>query len=45
MERELSGSVRFFSGNLRATHNLAHNVAEAIKGSDLPEVPIPAAGS
>jgi hypothetical protein len=37
LERELDGNVRFFGGNLRATHNLAHNVANAIKHSSLPE--------
>jgi hypothetical protein len=37
LERELNGNVRFFGGNLRATHNLAHNVAKAIKQSKLPE--------
>jgi len=35
LERVVDGNVRFFGGNLRATHNLAHNVAEAIKKSDL----------
>jgi hypothetical protein len=37
LERELNGNVRFFGGNLRATHNLAHSVAGAIKHSSLPE--------
>jgi hypothetical protein len=37
LERVLNGEVRFFGGNLRATHNLAHNVADAIKHSTLPE--------
>ncbi len=36
-ERVLDGNVRFFGGNLRATHNLARNVANAIKQSTLPE--------
>lgn len=36
LERVVGGNVRFFGGNLRATHNLAHNVAETIKKSDLP---------
>jgi hypothetical protein len=36
LERVVDGNVRFFGGNLRATHNLAHNVAEALKKSDLP---------
>lgn len=37
VERELNGNVRFFGDNLRATHNLARNVANAIKQSPLPE--------
>ena len=37
LERELNGNVRFFGGNLRSTHNLAHNIAKAIKQSTLPE--------
>jgi hypothetical protein len=37
VERELTGNVRFFGDNLRATHNLARNVANAIKQSPLPE--------
>ena len=36
LERSIDGNVRFFGGNLRATHNLAHNVANAIKQSTLP---------
>ena len=36
VERELNGNVRFFGNNLRATHNLARNVANAIKQSPLP---------
>jgi hypothetical protein len=35
LERVVDGNVRFFGGNLRATHNLARNVAETIKKSDL----------
>jgi hypothetical protein len=30
-ERVVDGNVRFFGGNLRATHNLACNVANALK--------------
>ena len=30
VERELNGNVRFFGDNLRATHNLARNVAKAV---------------
>ena len=40
LERVVNGNVRFFGGNLRATHNLARNVADAIKQSALPE-PVP----
>ena len=36
VERELTGNVRFFGDNLRATHNLARNVADAIKQPLLP---------
>jgi hypothetical protein len=36
VERIVDGNVRFFGGNLRATHNLARNVADALKKSDLP---------
>src|SRR5882762_7137773 len=34
-ERTVNGHVRFFGSNLRATHNLAHNIARAIKQSYL----------
>jgi hypothetical protein len=37
LERVVDGNVRFFGGNLRATHNLARNVAKAIKRGTLPE--------
>jgi hypothetical protein len=37
VERVVDGNVRFFGGNLRATHNLAHNVAATLKKSTLPE--------
>jgi hypothetical protein len=37
VERVVNGNVRFFGGNLRATHNLARNVAEAMKKADLPD--------
>ena len=33
LERTVNGDVRFFGSNLRATHNLAHNIAKAIKPS------------
>src|SRR6267154_2595459 len=37
LERTVNGNVRFMGSNLRATHNLARNVAKAIKQSSLPE--------
>lgn len=37
LERVVDGNVRFFGGNLRATHNLAKNVANALKQSTVPE--------
>jgi len=37
LERVVDGNVRFFGGNLRATHNLAHNVAATLKKSTLPD--------
>jgi hypothetical protein len=37
LEKVVDGNVRFFGGNLRATHNLAHNIATQIKESTLPE--------
>jgi hypothetical protein len=36
LEQVVNGNVRFFGGNLRATHNLARNVAGKIKQSTLP---------
>jgi hypothetical protein len=33
LERKVNGDVRFFGSNLRATHNLARNIAKAIKQS------------
>src|SRR5712671_1199770 len=33
LERTVAGNVRFFGSNLRATHNLARNVAKTIKQS------------
>jgi hypothetical protein len=36
-EHVVDGNVRFIGGNLRATHNLAHNVAVTLKRSTLPE--------
>ena len=37
LERTVDGNVRFLGSNLRATHNLARNVAKTIKQSALPE--------
>jgi hypothetical protein len=34
LERAVNGNVRFFGSNLRATHNLARNIAKAIKQSN-----------
>lgn len=46
LERTVNGNVRFFGSNLRATHNLARNVAKAIKQSSLtePGAPAPVSG-
>lgn len=37
LERTVEGDVRFIGSNLRATHNLARNVAETIKHASLPQ--------
>jgi hypothetical protein len=37
LERTVHGNVRFMGSNLRATHNLARNIAKTIKKSSLPE--------
>jgi hypothetical protein len=37
LENVVDGNVRFIGGNLRATQNLAHNVAVTLKKSPLPE--------
>jgi len=37
LERVVDGNVRFFGGNLRATHNLARNVVKAIRQGALPD--------
>ena len=42
LERKVDGNVRFLGSNLRATHNLAHNVAKTIKKTSLPEASITA---
>lgn len=41
LEQVVDGNVRFFGGNLRATHNLARNVASKIKQSTLPQATLP----
>jgi hypothetical protein len=33
LERTVNGDIRFFGSNLRATHNLAHNIAKTIRQS------------
>jgi len=47
LERTVDGNVRFLGSNLRATHNLARNVAKSIKQSALPEpsLSVPAQGA
>jgi hypothetical protein len=37
LERTVNGDVRFFGSNLRATHNLARNIAQTLKESSWPE--------
>lgn len=37
LETAVNGNVRFMGGNLRATHNLAHNVTQTLKRSTLAE--------
>lgn len=46
VERAVDGNVRFMGSNLKATHNLARNVAKIIKESSLPapSQPLPAQG-
>lgn len=41
LERMVNGNVHFFGSNLRATHNLARNVAKEIKQSPLPDPSAP----
>ena len=45
LDRSINGNVRFIGGNLRATHNLAHNIANAVKDSTLPDPTTPASPS
>jgi hypothetical protein len=42
LDRKVDGNVRLFGSNLRATHNLARNIAKAIKQSqwDVSKAPI-----
>jgi len=47
LERTVNGNVRFFGSNLRATQNLARNIAKAIQqsslaGSEQPSATLPA---
>jgi hypothetical protein len=42
LERTVNGEVRLFGSNMRATHNLARNIARAIKQSSLTEADQPA---
>ncbi len=35
LDRSVQGNVRFFGSNLRATHNLARNIAKVIKQSNV----------
>lgn len=44
LERTVNGDVRFMGSNLRATHNLARNVAKTIKQSPLPVPSMSATG-
>jgi hypothetical protein len=37
VERTVHGDVHFFGSNLRATHNLARNIAKAIEKTPLPD--------
>jgi hypothetical protein len=41
-ERTVHGKVLFMGSNLRATHDLARNVAKSVKQSTLPALSIPA---
>ena len=36
LEKVVNGKVRFIGSNLRATHNLAHNIAKTLKVSKMP---------
>jgi len=39
LDHAVQGDVRFFGDNLRATHNLAHNIAKTLKQSHLSATP------
>jgi hypothetical protein len=39
LEHTVNGDVRFFGSNLRATHNLARNIAKTLKESSWPDFP------
>jgi len=41
LERTIDGDVLFFGSNLRATRNLASNIAKAIKEASLSDSPVP----
>jgi len=43
LERTVNGDVRFFGSNLRATHNLARNIAKTLKESSWPDFREPTA--
>jgi hypothetical protein len=43
LERTVNGEVRFFGSNMRVTHNLARNIAKAIKQSPSTKADQPAA--
>ncbi|MGC1414678.1 MAG: hypothetical protein WA817_05315 [Candidatus Acidiferrum sp.] len=45
LEDTVHGNVRFLGSNLRATHNLAHNMAKTIKQASLSERSLPVFGS
>jgi hypothetical protein len=43
LQRTVNGDVHFFGSNLRATHNLARNIAKTLEESSLPDLPEPTA--
>lgn len=43
MDSTVTGEVRFFGGNLRATHNLAGNIVKAVKEAQFPASDQPSA--